>query len=672
MPAASALREFLVKRAGTAWLTSLRARMVITVLTIIAGILLASLAVVWNRTTALAAEDAREVAEKSAAAEATSIAGQINAPMDTVRSLAASLAAAKQSGVVPRAAVSAMVRGVAEAHPEVIGISTAWEPNAYDGKDAAFVGDAESDTTGRLIPYWYWDAGKLAVAPLVDYEKEGVGDWYLLPRKTGKDMVVDPYVYKVGNEEILMTTAVAPVKVGGKFVGVTTADVGLASLSQAVAKIKPYGTGYASLATASGAVVAHPDAGKLGKPLGGSALTAVKQAASTGKPVVVTGEDSHLHEAALTVYQPIRLTETSSWVLALSVPDASAQAGAHSLQQMVIGLAVLALIIAGVLVWLLARSMTRPLVALRERMAEIASGDGDLTQRVDESRSDEVGQLGREFNRFTAKIADLVAQIQRRASDLRDSATRLGDVSTSLTDNATVSSRQTQEASAGVAEVSDSIQTVAAGAEEFGSSIREISRSVNLAAGAGSEAVARARAAETTVQRLGSSSVQIGDVVKTITAIAEQTNLLALNATIEAARAGEAGKGFAVVAGEVKDLAQETGNATEKIGKLVATIQSDTADAVSAIAEITAVIEQVNEAQTAISSAVEEQSATATEMSRGAATAAERSSAISRVVSGVASSAEGTSRGSEQTRTVAGEISDLANDLAALAGQFRV
>ncbi len=145
-----------------------------------------------------------------------------------------------------------------------------------------------------------------------------------------------------------------------------------------------------------------------------------------------------------------------------------------------------------------------------------------------------------------------------------------------------------------------------------------------------------------TVSNLGESSAEIGNVVKVITSIAEQTNLLALNATIEAARAGEAGKGFAVVANEVKELAQETARATEDIARRVEAIQSDTTGAVDAINRISAIIERINDFQTTISSAVEEQTATTAEMSRNVTEASTGAVQIAKNIAGVAQAARDT------------------------------
>ena len=197
-------------------------------------------------------------------------------------------------------------------------------------------------------------------------------------------------------------------------------------------------------------------------------------------------------------------------------------------------------------------------------------------------------------------VSERENEARRLVTDLAETAANLGLISQSLSASAEQASAQ-----AGV---------VAAGAEEMTASVSEIAKSAADAATVAREGVDAATETSRSIAALGTSSQQIGDVVKLISTIAGQTNLLALNATIEAARAGEAGKGFAVVASEVKDLANQTSSATESIASTVASIQSDVNDSITAIARINDLIARISDLQTSIASAVEEQSATANEI----------------------------------------------------------
>ena len=653
-------------------LRSIRVRLVLTVLAVVTAILVPLTLVSTVRTSDLATEDARSYTRALASGEGGKVDLQITAALDTVRTLASTFESLHASGDATRPELTRILRSTLDQHPEFLGVSTGWEPDAFDGDDARYAGTRGHDKTGRFIPYWYRDDTGLHLAPLTDYDTPGVGDWYLVPKATGKETVVDPYSYEINGEQVLMTTAVAPIMIDGTFAGVVTADFGLDALSAGIADVRPYDTGYATLLSGSGVVVAHPDREQAGTSVTGATLAHVEEAASSGRSVVVTRDDSYLGGEAITVYQPVELGTESTWVLAVSAPSSSVLEQAHSLRRLFLLLGLLGLLVAAGLAWLTARSVTRPIIGLRNRLAEIASGDGDLTQRVDETRADEIGELGAQFNRFTDKIAELVVRIQERAGSLSASAGQLSQVSERLSEGARQTAEETGVASANVGEVSHSVSTVAAGAEQMGASIREISASASDAAAFGGRAVEQARQTERTVTRLGEASQQIGEMVKVINSIADQTNLLALNATIEAARAGDAGKGFAVVAGEVKDLAQETARATERIVGIVADLQSETHQAVGAIGDITATIDQVNHFQTTIAAAVEEQSATSNEMSRGAAHAASRAGDIDQVVSRVAAGTEATTRSSAETGQAAHEIAAMAADLNELAGTFRV
>ncbi|WP_309133522.1 CHASE3 domain-containing protein [Cellulomonas sp.] len=351
---------------------------------------------------------------------------------------------------------------------------------------------------------------------------------------------------------------------------------------------------------------------------------------------------------------------------------ATADATADTTAAVVVGGTLLAVLLVLGLATYLTRGITRPINALTERLREIADGDGDLTQQVDESRRDEIGALARVFNRFVGNIATLVRQIGDTASTSSAAAQELAAVAAEMTRQSTDGAQQAATAAAAAEQVSSNVQTVAAASEQMGASIHEIARSASQASDAGRTAVATTDEANATISRLGESSAAIGDVVALISSIAEQTNLLALNATIEAARAGEAGKGFAVVAGEVKELAHQTAQATGDITARITQIQADVQVAVGAITTTTEVIGRVNDHQSSIAGAVEEQSATTSAMAGNVAEAAIGVTTIADNVRSIAQNAQSTAGSVSQVRSAAEELARNSQHVDELVGRFTV
>ncbi len=326
--------------------------------------------------------------------------------------------------------------------------------------------------------------------------------------------------------------------------------------------------------------------------------------------------------------------------------------------------------VAVLLALLVARMIVRPLHRVSKVLDAVAGGD--LTHRADIEQRDELGQMAASLLRATTTLRVTMGDLTQHAAALGDAATTLAGTSSESSASSDAGARQAATVAESAATMSSNIQTVAAGAEEMGASIREISLSATKAAAVASRAVELTTTTSTVMAKLGDSSAEIGDVIKVITAIAEQTNLLALNATIEAARAGEMGKGFAVVASEVKDLAQETAKATEDIGLRVAAIQADTTGAITAIEEISETIAQINDFQTTIASAVEEQTVTTNEMTRNVAEAANAGGQVADTITQVATSVRHTSGGIDQAHQAAGQLSTMSGQLTRIVAQFTI
>jgi methyl-accepting chemotaxis protein len=336
-----------------------------------------------------------------------------------------------------------------------------------------------------------------------------------------------------------------------------------------------------------------------------------------------------------------------------------------------ISIAIGAIIIGLLVASNLARSLAASATSMLTMIQEVAANNLTIAD-MQISSQDEIGQACFALNQMKNNLHGVIQSIAGNAVQVAGASEELSSTSQQITANSEETSAQARVVSDATEKVSQNLQTLSTGAEEMGTTIKDIAKNATEAAKIATSAVKVAEATTATVSKLGDSSTEIGQVIKTITSIAQQTNLLALNATIEAARAGEAGKGFAVVANEVKELAKETAKATEDISRKIEAIQTDTKAAVDAIAEISAVINQINGISNSIATAVEEQNATTNEMVRNVGDAARGSSEITSNIGGVAQAAESTSRGAGDTQKAAQQLVETSAELRRLVEQFRI
>ncbi len=301
---------------------------------------------------------------------------------------------------------------------------------------------------------------------------------------------------------------------------------------------------------------------------------------------------------------------------------AAAEAAKSSMTWLIVLGTVLILVVMAVVGVSLTRSVTRP-IAASSRLIE-ATSRGDLTNEIPASllaRGDEAGELAAGTARLVTTLRTSLLGVVNGVGTLGATAEGLQTISHRLTEGATVtsermqavataaeeSSSNTTSIASSMEEASTNLSSVAAAAEQMSATVGEIAANSEKARVISVQAVGEVQSMGSIMRQLGQAAQEIGKVTETITRISAQTNLLALNATIEAARAGMAGKGFAVVANEIKDLAGQTGAATEDIRAKIGSVQDSAAGAIASIERISGVIKDVGEIVSSIATAIEEQ-----------------------------------------------------------------
>ena len=614
-----------------------------------------------------------------------------------------------------REELSSLLRETTAQNPKLLGTYIGWEPNAFDANDDIYAGPKDNgyDGSGRFLTWWFRNPdGSLGLDALGTMESEkllptGVreGEYYLCPKERKRPCVIDPAPYDVGGKMVMLASFTSPILVNGEFRGIAGADLAVNFIQDLLlsADRELYeGAGELALIANNGSLVASTQApDKLGSQASELFDTAALNTLKTLEANKIeynlqAADDADNGRIELFLNFPVGDTD-SRWTLALTLPLKSVMADLQALQSELaaqrdadtLGMALVGLLIAAIgllVVWFVGYGIARPLRQMVAMLEDIAQGEGDLTRRLDVQRNDELGAMAQGFNRFLGKLQNMISQVVASVQKVSDSSEYTADIAIRTNMGVQKQLSEIELVATAVHQMTVTAQDVARNATHAAEAANHADQAANLgkqtvqhtadAIAALAEEIGRAVGV---VQTLAKDSENINAILVAIRGIAEQTNLLALNAAIEAAWAGEQGRGFAVVADEVRNLAQKTQKATEEIQSMIQQLQQGTRDVVKvmedsqrkteisvqqagaadeALASITNAVSVINDMNTQIASAAEQQSAVAEDINRNV-------TSIGQVANEVAGGADEASKASA-------ELTQLAEQQRRLINQFKV
>ena len=569
-----------------------------------------------RRSEMLANAEARRVA----ATQSDVIFGKLRQAETVTVSLASVLAEMRAEGALDRATMSRVIRGTTGTFKNFFGTWVLWEANAYDGKDADFVGNETlGNAEGRANAYWLRrKSGELLFDLSDDYDHEV---YYLQPKTAGKLTIIPPYRDIATEEKTLMSTIAAPIISDGKFLGAVGVDIEMDFIQALLKTVRPFDTGYAMLISDNGSIIADPSRTTLEEKLP-KVSEEIFAKMRTGEPFIAPGRSIFDQTPVQRFYLPVRLESfTAPWYFMVALPLDKVMAESNRNLAIQLGISLFALALLTVLVFFIANNVSQSLQRIVRYANDVASGkfDGKVdhkgftlelealcvalrsmldsllkTMRQVEESSAETARGMEQARKASAEAEEARKAIESSKKAMLEVAGQVDAVSYKIRGTAQELIGKITHAGHEAAAQNELMDRTVDSIDGIAGSIMRVSANADAAAAFTEKARVRANAGAANVNNtlnaisgiraeidtldaqigvLRNNTEAVGTILGLIRDIADQTNLLALNAAIESARAGEAGRGFAVVADEVRKLAEKTMEATRRVDDSIKNIR---------------------------------------------------------------------------------------------------